>query len=353
MRIKKTRFAVAAVLSIALLASACSGNGDAGDDTDTPTEEETTDDGDSEDTGDEEDSGDEQAAGGEDLLLGIVTISADDAGNAKVIRGATAAAEERGWEVNVVDAAGSADQANAAMQNLVQQGADAILDLVFPVSSLGAGLRATQDAGVPVGTWGGGLGDGVVVSNGAGGPQARPVVEKMIEDMGGEGSVLALTYRTGQVCREREDIFDELVAETDIQVDKNEVSIPGFLQDGAQFANAWLASHPEGDEPLAIWGCWEDPTIGAISTLKQQERDDVLTYGQNGAPDGLKAVQDGWLTATYWADSVAEGRNLVEEIDAAIEQGDAYEPKEVVVEGVLVTQDNIEEFLAEHPDELS
>lgn len=348
MRMKKTRLALATVLSISLLASACSGDGDTGDDTDAPTEEETTDEGDAEDGAD-----DEQAAGEEDILLGIVTISADDAGNAKVIRGATAAAEERGWEVSVVDAAGSADQANAAMQNLVQQGADAILDLVFPVSSLGAGLRATQEAGVPVGTWGGGMGDGVVVSNGAGGPQARPVVEKMIADMGGEGSVLALTYRTGEVCREREDIFDELVAETDIEVSKNEVSIPGFLQDGAQFANAWLASHPEGDEPLAIWGCWEDPTIGAISTLKQQDRDDVLTYGENGAPDGLKAVQDGWLTATYWADSVAEGRNLVEEIDVALEQGDSYEPKEVIVEGVLVTQDNIEEFLAEHPEELS
>lgn len=290
---------------------------------------------------------------GEDFLLGIVTISADDAGNAKVIRGATAAAEERGWEVTVIDAAGSADQANAAMQNLVQQGADAVLNLVFPASSLGAGLQATRDAGVPVGAWGGGLGDGIVVANGAGGPQARPVVEKMIEDMAGTGSVLALTYRTGEVCRNREDIFDELVAETDIEVAKNEVSIPGFLQDGAQFANAWLAGHPADSGPLAIWGCWEDPTIGAISALKQQDRSDVLTYGENGAPDGIKAVQEGWLTATYWADSVREGEVLVEEIEKAIAAGDDWEPIEIEVPGVLITQDNVEQFIADHPEELS
>lgn len=343
MRTKKLRLGLAVVLSMSLLATACSGDGDTADDEPSAADSEPT----------AAATSSEAAPSNGNFLLGIVTISADDAGNAKVIRGATAAAEERGWEVNVVDAAGSAEQANAAMQNMVQQGADAILNLVFPVSSLGAGLQATRDAGVPVGTWGGGLGDGVVVTNGAGGPQARPVVEKMIADMGGEGSVLALTYRTGEVCRQREDIFDELVAETNIEVSKNEVSIPGFLQDGAKFATAFLASHPEGDEPIAIWGCWEDPTIGAISTLKQQDRDDVLTYGENGAPDGLKAVQDGWLTATFWADSVAEGRSLVEEIDASIEQGDSYEPKEVIVDGVLVTQDNIEEFLAEHPEELS
>lgn len=290
----------------------------------------------------------------EPFELGIVTISADDAGNAKVIRGATRIAEQYGWTVKVVDAAGSADQANAGMQNLISGGADAILDLVFPVTSLGAGLAAAKDAGIPVGTWGGGLdADGVVVvADGAGGPQAKPVVEKMIQDMGGTGSVLALTYRTGEVCRNREDIFDSLVAATSIEVSKNEVHIPGFLQDGAQFAAGWLAGHPEGSGPLAIWGCWEDPTIGAISTLKQQGRTDVLTYGENGAPDGLKAVQDGSLTATYWADSEREGEVLVEKIKEALDAGDSWTPVEIDVPGVLITADNIDSFLAEHPEEL-
>lgn len=288
------------------------------------------------------------------LEVGIVTISADDAGNAKVIRGATKIADEYGWTVTVIDAAGNADQANAGMQNLISGGADAILDLVFPVTSLGAGLQAAKDAGVPVGTWGGGLDDAgvVVVSDGAGGPQARPVVEKMIADMGGTGSVLALTYRTGEVCRNREDIFDELVAATSIEVSKNEVSIPGFLQDGAQFASAWLAAHPAGSGPLAIWGCWEDPTIGAISALKQQGRTDVLTYGENGAPDGLTAVRDGDLTATYWADSELEGEVLVQKIKEAIDAGDSWTPVAIDVPGVLITADNIESFLAEHPEEL-
>ena len=293
--------------------------------------------------------------GDETKLLGIVSITADDAGNAKVIRGATQAVEALGWEVTVIDAAGSADQANAGFQNLVQSGADAILNLVFPATSLGAGLAAAKEAGVPVGSWGGGLDDGgvIVVANGAGGPQAKPVVEKMIADMGGEGAILALTYRTGEVCRNREDIFDEQVSATSIDVSKNEISIPGFLQDGAQFASAWLAAHAEGEGPLAIWGCWEDPTIGAISALKQQNRTDVLTYGENGAPDGLKAVQDGSLTATYWADSEREGEVLVEEIMKAIEAGDSWTPIEIDVPGVLVTADNVEEFLAEHPEELS
>ena len=90
--------------------------------------------------------------------LGIVSISATEANNVRYIAGATKAAKELGWTVNVVDAAGNADQANAAIQNFAQRGAAAIVDMVFPCSSIGAGLDAAKQADIPVVTWGGGLG---------------------------------------------------------------------------------------------------------------------------------------------------------------------------------------------------
>ncbi|MGT2465249.1 hypothetical protein ACVOMV_07630 [Mesorhizobium atlanticum] len=43
-------------------------------------------------------------------LVGIVSISATEANNARYIVGAKAAAKEIGWDVSVIDAAGSADQ---------------------------------------------------------------------------------------------------------------------------------------------------------------------------------------------------------------------------------------------------
>src|SRR5437868_3384094 len=90
-------------------------------------------------------------------LLGVVSITATEANNARYIKGAEKAAGERGWDVSVIDAQGSADQANAGIQNFVQRGAKAIVDMVFPVSSIGAGLAAADAAKIPVVTWGGGL----------------------------------------------------------------------------------------------------------------------------------------------------------------------------------------------------
>lgn len=287
------------------------------------------------------------------FLLGIVSISPAEANNARFIKGAKEQAQEYGWDVQVIDAQGAADQANTAIQNLVTRKAGAIIDMVFPTTSLGSGLAAAERANIPVATWGGGMGRGVVAINGSGGPMAVPIVEQMVEDMGGQGSVLALTYRTGQVCREREEELDKiLTAYPDISVTKNEVRIPGYLQDGAQYASAWLASHPAGREPLAIWGCWDDPALGAISALRQQRRTDVNVYGINGNADAIVAVQGGFMTATAWQQSFEEGKLLVETLKQAIDAGSTWEPKAVELEAIVVTANNVEQFLSDHPDAL-
>ena len=41
---------------------------------------------------------------------------------------------------------------------------------------------------------------------------AVPVIEMMVKDLGGKGEVLALTYHTGEVCRNREIVMDKILA---------------------------------------------------------------------------------------------------------------------------------------------
>lgn len=294
-----------------------------------------------------------QAQSNEKKLLGIVSIAANEANNQRFIQGAKKAATDKGWEVSVIDAQGSADQANAAIQNLAQRKAVAIIDLVFPVSSLGSGLAAARAASIPVATWGGGLGNGVVATNGSGGPLAVPIVEMMLKDLNGKGAVLALTYHTGEVARQREEILDQQVSKLpDLKVQKNEVRIPGYFQDGAQYAVAWLASHPANTGPLAIWGSWDDPAVGAISALRQQGRTDVKVYGQNGNAQAIEAIQKGRMTATAWQDSFAEGVKLVDTLGEALQAGGGWTPKAVEVPAVVLTKDNVEQFIKEHPDAL-
>jgi ribose transport system substrate-binding protein len=293
------------------------------------------------------------SAAADQPLVGIVSISATEANNARYITGAQAAAKEIGWTVSVIDAAGNADQANAAIQNFAQRGAAVIVDMVFPFSSIGAGLDAAKAAKIPVVTWGGGLGSTVAATNGSGGPMVVPVDELMIKTMGGKGSVLELTYHTGEVCRNREVALDEaLASQPNIKAVKNEVRIPGYFEDGAQYANAWLASHPAGGENLAIWGCWDDPSIGAIGSLRAQGRTDVKVYGVNGNAQALENIKKGFMTATAWQDSYTEGYNMVKLMPDIVKAGADWKPKAVEVPAVLVTSETIDKFLADHPNAL-
>ena len=253
----------------------------------------------------------------------------------------------------VIDAAGSADQANAAIQNFAQRGAKAIIEMVFPYTSLGAGLQAAKGANIPVVTWGGGIGGTVAATNGSGGPMTIPVIDAMVKNMDGKGALLALTYRTGQVCRDRETVLDQMLAkDPNITVTKNEVRIPGYFEDGAQYANAWLASHPQGSGNLAIWGCWDDPAIGAIGSLRAQNRTDVGVYGVNGNAQALENIKNGYMTATAWQDSYTEGYNMVKLLPDIVKAGASWTPKAVEVPAVLVDKDTIAKFTADHPDAL-
>lgn len=287
----------------------------------------------------------------EKVDIAVVSISAADSNNVRYIKGLEDGAEQYGYEVSVLDADGSTDKANSAFANFVSRGADVIVDMVFPATSIATGLKSAEDAGIPVVTWGGGMADGVWYTNGSGGPTATDVIKKMIEDMDGEGELLALTYHEGQVARDREAILDELLADyPDIEVTKNEVNIPGTLQNAMEYANAWLASRPADGTNYAVWGSWDDPALGAISTLKQMGRTDVKVYGQNGNADALQAIFDGTMTATSWQSGYDEGIAAMEAIHEILEKGEEFEKTEEVVPVVVVTADNIEKFIEEHPE---
>ena len=287
----------------------------------------------------------------EKVDIAVVSISAADSNNVRYIKGLEDGAEQYGYEVSVLDADGSTDKANSAFANFVSRGADVIVDMVFPATSIATGLKSAEDAGIPVVTWGGGMADGVWYTNGSGGPTATDVIKKMIEDMDGEGELLALTYHEGQVARDREAILDELLADyADIEVTKNEVNIPGTLQNAMEYANAWLASRPADGTNYAVWGSWDDPALGAISTLKQMGRTDVKVYGQNGNADALQAILDGTMTATSWQSGYDEGIAAMEAIHEILEKGEEFEKTEEVVPVVVVTADNIEKFIEEHPE---
>lgn len=297
-------------------------------------------------------SGADGGGAGEDYSIGIVQFSSSDETSETVVQGYVEYAEDQGWEYSKVDPQGAVDRAISAMNDFVQKGVDAIVVSVFPSESLTAGIRAATAAGIPVISIVGGTAEGVPMSADAGRPNAEEISDLLIEDLGGEGDVLVLGFSAGLPCVGREEELMDALGDTDIEVTREEVPIPGQVEAGTRIAQAWLADHPEGSGPLAVWGCFDDPALGAVSALRQAGRDDVLVYGINGTPAAIRAVQDGDMRATAFADALGVGRSLAEETPSVIEGGPGADARDVPLPTYLITVDTYDDFAEAHPEAL-
>jgi ribose transport system substrate-binding protein len=280
--------------------------------------------------------------------VGIVDLVQSDPLNVEVINGVKAAAKAKGWKVVVFDANGNADAANAAFKRYASQKVNMLLDLAFPVTSVRAGLAAARAAHIPVGGWGSGLAPGILMTtvDDVGQPSANAVLQAM-GGKAGKGSVLALFFTGGQVCRERQAVFVKTLKQAPgVKVQIQNLTLPGEQPEGTNYTNAWLAQHPRGSGNLAVWGCWDSPMYGAVAALRQQGRTDVKSFSINGSPQAIQLVKSGALTNEVWENGYKEGQVVFNTTLAGIAAGKSWKPKVIAVPGIVVTKDNVDEFIA-------
>jgi ribose transport system substrate-binding protein len=285
------------------------------------------------------------------FVIGLVPFSSADPTSNQAMVGIQDVAKKYGWETSLIDAQGSADQAISAIQNLIQKDVDIIITTVFPAESLAGGVLAAQEAGIPVGSLGGGVGDGVQADWDVGTEQGVLLAQKIIADTGGEGKLLALGYSPGLPCRQREAGLDAALVDANMDKSRQEVEIPGQVESGTKFTEGWLAANSaDSATQFTIWGCFDDPAIGAISALKQAGRDDVRVYGLNGTPQALDAIRSGDMAATVWINAYGAGTDMGEAIPQIVAAGVNGGPLQASAPSVLVDLETLDAFLAEYPD---
>ncbi|MET0819681.1 MAG: sugar ABC transporter substrate-binding protein [Aeromicrobium sp.] len=289
------------------------------------------------------------AGGDEKYSVGIVRFAPSEVTTETAINSYKKLAEGAGWEVTTANPDGAVDKAIGAMQDFVQKKVDLIIVSVFPSDQLTAGVKAAQAAGIPVASIAGGTTDGVPFGLDVIQTSGQDIADLVVKDLAGGGELLKLGYKAGAPCVGREKTLDEALKGSDTKVTREEVTIPGQLDAGTRFAQAWLAKHPKGDAPLAIWACFDDPAMGALVATKQANRTDVKIYGIDGTPAGIKAVEDGTLRATAAAQPVAAAKTLFEETPRIVADGPNAKQSMKPVPYEMVTADNVADYLKSHP----
>jgi ribose transport system substrate-binding protein len=234
------------------------------------------------------------------------------------------------------------------IEDFVKQGVDAIVAVPWETSSIASAVAsavaAANDAGIPVLAIDPPVG-GVTVTSRIGADDmaaSRAAGEYLFKAMGGSGKVLELQHVPGWAEPRAEGFKQTLDATPSITlVDAGTADADAGTAEA--LTSRFLTTNPD---LTGVFAHNDDMALGAARAIAAAGLTDKVTVvGFDGSPDGLMGVKDGALAATVAKQPLLIGRTAMETAikAAAGEKVDAFVP----VETVLVTRDNVDQFLAQ------
>lgn len=116
--------------------------------------------------------------------------------------------------------------------------------------------------------------------------------------------------------------FKDNAAANKITVVEQADNLKDNVNDARTLADDLITKHPDVN---VVFGFNDNSAIGAGLALKARGIKNVLVFGINGTPEGIKAVKDGTITATYDADQWGMGYKAAE-AGAKIQAGQTVAP---------------------------
>ena len=213
--------------------------------------------------------------------------------------GAQEAADRLGVNLVVVDAQDDSAQEAANIDDLIQQGVDAILINPTDSDAIVPSIVRANEAGIPVFTIDRGASGGAVVAHVASDNVAGGVLagEFLVEQIGGSGALVELEGIAGtSAARDRGAGFNSVVdGSGGVSVVSRQTANFNRAEGLSVFENI-LQTQGEID---GVFAHNDEMILGAIEAAKAAGRDgDIIFVGFDAVDDAVNAVNNGSLAAT-------------------------------------------------------
>lgn len=253
----------------------------------------------------------------------------------------------KGWNVTVADTDFDFNQVNSLMQDASLRKVDAIV-LGFPTpEQITVGLRAANDADVPVYVIDGGTApmEGVALNVTSDSVQLGEIsAQALLDAMGGPGKVLVIGHdpHPGIRLRTQEAISYLEKAGAEI-VDIKQVKEPASSQGEAlNFTTDFLQAN--ADDLDGVWVGWDAAAMGVAQALNSTKRTEIPVTGIDATEQAVAEIgKDGPFVATVFQDWDAIVGRMAEVMEADFNGTDPVTNYEEMP-GILVNQDNLDSF---------
>lgn len=259
--------------------------------------------------------------------------------------------EENGVQVDMFDAALDVSKEADLMSQAILQKYDAIIVGPVDTQALIPSIKEANDAGIPVINYDSFIeGAEVYARVGSGnkdmGKTAGEYVADMLKEKYGEvkGNVIVLSYPALETMNQRNEGFIEALKEYPDVTIKEETVEECTAEGGQKLTDNLLIANPEGTLDI-IYGSNAGVALGALASVSSAGREDIALVGIDNEEGQLNALKDGrYYKATVAQDSYSIGE---EAMNAALSAIEGKKTGDVVVPGILVTADNVEEYLTD------
>jgi ribose transport system substrate-binding protein len=256
------------------------------------------------------------------------------------------AAQEKSWEVDVIDTSGDVAALVSRMEDVVLQKPDAIVINVDP-SQIKTGLLAARDAGIPVF----GMDSGVdsllqanVTSNGY--VMAAETATFVVDQLNGQGNVVMFVFEPYPPVQMRGAIAESIFNNTpDLKIlDKITPSFDKGPLEGARNAmEAVLIANQGKDSIQAVWAAWDDPALGAEQAIRDagRENENIIIVGIDATEQAKDRISArGNFKATVAQDFSGIAETVVQTVEQYLNTGTVSQ-KQIYVAAKLITADSL------------
>lgn len=259
-----------------------------------------------------------------------------------------AAAAEKGWDVNVIDTQNDVAAVISRIEDMVNQGVDAIVINVDP-TQVTAGLQAAKDAGIPVVGMDAGA-DPLLVTNvtSNGYAMAAETATYIADRIGGAGRVVMFIFEAFPPVQVRGVIADAVFGNhPDIEViDRVTPDVAdGGIADSRAKMEAILAANPEPGSISAVWAAWDQPALGALQAIEAAGRqgEGIVITGIDANPQAREAIAAGGNFEASVAQDFSGIGTAAADAVARILAGEEIKQRVIYVPTKLVTAANANE----------
>lgn len=286
------------------------------------------------------------------IKVGFIATNFAAESQARVANAFEKFAKEKGWDITLLNSAGSDEKQMNQLENLIQMKVDAIVLAMAHPLVIQPALQKAFDAKIPVITIDSGYVEGVVADITTDNfVMGAKISTYFIDALGGKGNIIVIKYEKHFGTRRRGKVLDVVLSEypgIKVLAEYTITSPAKFMEETRSALETYAQRY--GKEINGVWCCFDQLAYIAGDVL-QSYGINAIIVGIDGNKETFRRIKEGKMTATIAQPFEEMAKKAVELVEKIVIRRISPEKatggrKVIYLDAPLVDKSNVSTFLS-------